>query len=423
MTVSFTPESAKALQTLPSGDGRFDLAVEALEAELPSAETEEWRYSPIGDLALGGYSPQMVSPGPSTGSGLSLDAGASAIVEIENGWVTRIELSPEAQSAGLSIDVQDWSDGSVDLADSSSLDQIHAAYTPGCLLVSAPAGAQINGPVRIANRHSGGGIAAFPHMRIEVGANAELSVIERQTSADGPGLTASLVELSVASAGRLNHWTVQAVADEHWHLARHVSSVSDQASLTSGIAAFGGAYARLRTDADLAGRGASGELLAVYFGDKEQIHDFRTFQHHSAKDTQSDLVFKGTLDDKSGSIYTGMVRIHPGGAGSNANQTNRNIKLSEDAWAWSVPNLEIENSDVRCSHASTVSPVDADQRFYLHARGVPPVEADKLITAGFFDEVIQRFPEELRAEISGHVAAKLENKAAQTSQTVSAVAS
>ncbi len=412
ITVSFTPESAKALQTLPGGDGRFDLATKALQAELPSAETEEWRYSPIGDLTLGDYSPQLVSPDRSTEPGSSLDGGASAVVEIENGWVTRIEIAPDAESAGLRIEVQDWSDRSGDLADSNSLDLLHAAYTPGCLVISAAGGAQISGPVLIATNHGGEGIAAFPHMRIEVGDNAELSVVERQTSAEGLGLTVSLVELSVASAGRLNHWTMQAVADEHWHLARNVSSVGDQASLTSGIAAFGGAYARLRTDADLAGRGATGELLAVYFGDKEQIHDFRTFQHHSAKDTQSDLVFKGTLDDKSGSIYTGMVRIHPNGAGSNANQTNRNIKLSDDAWAWSVPNLEIENSDVRCSHASTVSPVDADQRFYLHARGVPPVEADKLITAGFFDEVIQRFPEELRAEISGHVVAKLEKKVA-----------
>ncbi len=84
------------------------------------------------------------------------------------------------------------------------------------------------------------------------------------------------------------------------------------------------------------------------------------------------------------------------------------MKLSEDAWAWSVPNLEIHNNDVRCSHASTVSPVDVDQRFYLHARGVPPMEADRLIVAGFFDEVITRLPNDaVQADVRALIAEKL----------------
>ncbi len=117
-----------------------------------------------------------------------------------------------------------------------------------------------------------------------------------------------------------------------------------------------------------------------------------------------------------------MIHIHPDGAGSNAFQTNRNIKLSPDAWAWSVPNLEIENNDVRCSHASTVSPVDADQQFYLQARGVPPVAADRLIVAGFFDEVIERLPAaDLRHEVRRLVAAKLDGRGAVDASDAGAV--
>jgi Fe-S cluster assembly protein SufD len=104
-------------------------------------------------------------------------------------------------------------------------------------------------------------------------------------------------------------------------------------------------------------------------------------------------------------VYTGLIHIGKQASGVTAFQTNRNVKLSDGAWAHSDPNLEIENNDVRCSHASTVGPVDEDQAFYLESRGIRPALAERLIVMGFFDEVLERLPvpgavEILRAEIS-----------------------
>jgi len=115
-------------------------------------------------------------------------------------------------------------------------------------------------------------------------------------------------------------------------------------------------------------------------------------QDHVAPATTSDLLFKGAVRDNAKSVYSGLIRVRKEAAGTNAFQTNRNLKLSEGAWADSVPNLEIENNDVRCSHASAVGPIDAEQRFYLESRGVPPETADRLIVLGFFDEVLDRLP-------------------------------
>ena len=120
--------------------------------------------------------------------------------------------------------------------------------------------------------------------------------------------------------------------------------------------------------------------------------DFRTFQRHEAPDTTSNLLFTGALAGAARSVYTGLIRVEAAARGTNAFQTNRNLKLSDDAWAESVPNLEIENNDVRCSHASTVAPVDPDQRFYLESRGVPPAEAERLLAMGFFGEVLDAVP-------------------------------
>jgi Fe-S cluster assembly protein SufD len=155
---------------------------------------------------------------------------------------------------------------------------------------------------------------------------------------------------------------------------------------------FGGDYARLRTDCRMVGRGATGELDAVYFGEGEQTLDFRTFQDHVAPDCTSNLLFKGAVGGRSRSVYTGMIRVGKEARGTNAFQTNRNVKLSDGAWAESVPNLVIENNDVRCSHASAVGPIDEEQRFYLESRGVRTDEAERLIVSGFFDEVLGRAP-------------------------------
>ena len=139
------------------------------------------------------------------------------------------------------------------------------------------------------------------------------------------------------------------------------------------------------------------------------MHDFRTIQSHVAPRSQSNLLFKGAVKDTAHSVYTGLIRIGPDAKGSTAFQTNRNLTLSEGAWAESVPNLDILTNDVRCSHASTVGPVDPEQRFYLESRGVPPEVAERLIVLGFFDEVLEQLPlPTLAAQLRARVAAKLD---------------
>jgi Fe-S cluster assembly protein SufD len=167
----------------------------------------------------------------------------------------------------------------------------------------------------------------------------------------------------------------------------------------------------VRTEAQIAGRGASTKQLALYFADGEQMHDFRTIQDHVAANGTSDLLFKGAVQDDSLSVYTGLIRIGPDARGSVAFQTNRNLTLGPGSWAESVPNLDIKNNDVRCSHASAVGPIDEEQRFYIESRGVPPEVAERLIVLGFFDEVLDQLPAPaLTAGLRRQVAAKFDRE-------------
>ena len=123
------------------------------------------------------------------------------------------------------------------------------------------------------------------------------------------------------------------------------------ATLRSSAVALGGYYARLRSESLLDAEGGESDLTAVYFGDGNQMLDFRTLQDHVAPRTRSDLLFKGAVEDHAQSVYSGLIRIRPGAQSARAYQTNRNLVLTEGAEAMSVPNLEIEADDVQCSHA------------------------------------------------------------------------
>lgn len=381
-------------------------AVGALaELELPDVSQEEWRYSRIAQLrperftlvdadrpeASGGHR----VPVQAATALAELGALAGAVV-VHNGVVVTTELDADLAAAGVVLRVAGDDDqallgAAVDRAP-DAFAVLNDAFAATPVVLSVPRGTTVERPFAVIDVTDADGVIAFPRLSVVAGENSELSVIEISLSADVESLVAPLTDISVGAAARVRHSTLQDVGRRVWRIATLLAAVQQDATLRSSSAALGGDYARQRTDCRLVGRGAHGDLSSVYFGDGEQMLDLRTFQEHRAPDTSSNLLFKGAVADRSHSVYTGLIRIAPEARGTNAFQTNRNLKLSDDAWAESVPNLEIENNDVHCSHASTVGPVDEDQRFYLESRGVPTAVADRLIVGGFFDEVLDDLP-------------------------------
>ena len=399
---TFTPDLARSLDGPEWLRARRERAAEAASAiDAPTSELEEWRYSRIGDLRLDRYRPvdPSTAPGavPVPAAALVTSLGELAgVVVVHNGRVVDVQLGDEAVDAGVHFGpATDDTDGVLGASDIEPTDLFAAyndAFSADPVLLRVPRGRSIEHPFAVVSYIDADGGVVFPRLSIVAGEDSEFGVIEASLSADVEALVVPVTEVSVAGAARVRHSGLQDLGPRVWQLGSLIGDVGQSATFSSGVAALGGSYARLRLDCHLSGRGATGNLAAVYFGDGEQMLDLRTFQEHRAADTTSNLLFKGAVADRSHSVYTGLIRIHPEGRGTNAFQTNRNLKLSDDAWAESVPNLEIENNDVHCSHASTVGPVDEDQRFYLESRGVPRTAADRLIVAGFFDEVLDALP-------------------------------
>lgn len=397
MSPVFSPAAAGALGGPQWLIDRRVAAAEAFESTpRPDVSAEEWRYSRIGELELDAFAPATEfgdAPMP------RLDVEPAALVRCVNGRVMYADVDQELIDQGVHIGpLAEDENGEVRLgsvADEAGdyFTLLNDAFMDWPLLIDVPRGVVIDRPIVVTHHAAGDGGAAFPRLVVRVGENAQADVMDLHTSeADDHILMCPVVELDVDAAGRLGYLKVQEQGANTWQFGSVLARAEKDATISAATAAFGGAYARTRADTRLVGRGAHGDLMAIYFGEGDQTLDFRTYQDHVAADTTSNLLYKGVVAGESRSIYTGLIRVRPDARGTNAFQTNRNLKLSDDAWAESVPNLEIENNDVKCSHASTVSPVDEEQRFYLEARGVPTEEAERLIVAGFLGEVLANIP-------------------------------
>ena len=375
-------------------------------AGLPTEAEEVWRYSRIEDLDLDAYQPpdrsgdgkEPAVPGE-VQPVLDAVGDRAALLVLRNGRPVHAEVDPALAERGLvvgSLADSPAGDGLLGAAASRSdaFTELSTAFLVDGALVDVPRGVTAEKPVVVVHwvDAAADGSSVFPRTIVRAGEASEVTVLDYLASSDVSLLAGPVVELVADAAAFLRYCNVQELGPRVWQVGYQASRVGRAATLESSTVALGGDYARVRTDSKLVGDGGTSHLLAVYFGDGGQMHDFRTMQDHDAPRTTSDLLFKGAVTDQAHSVYSGLIRIARGAAGTKAFQTNRNLVLAEGARADSVPNLEIDENDVRCSHASAVGPVDPEQRYYLEARGIPTDVADRLIVLGFFDEVVTRTP-------------------------------
>ncbi|HXR22525.1 MAG TPA: Fe-S cluster assembly protein SufD [Acidimicrobiales bacterium] len=372
-------------------------------SELPREAEEIWRYSRIEELDLSRYAPcpqgsdVAIDELPDELQALVGTAGPRATVIVShNGGEGRV-LNPQDSLQVVGFGDAPFGEGTppapVLLGPVPDIwTAMNGAFVRAPWRVTVAPGAVVEEPLVVVHWLDKDGCAVFPRLEVEVGDNASVRVVEIVASADVDVLSVPMAHLYLRPGARLGFGHVQLLGGRAWQLGNQVSRVGRDATLRSMTVALGGQYARERTDSVLEGSGGDSELLAAFFGAGDQMHDLRTVQHHAAPHTRSDLVFKGAVANKSHSVYSGLIRVEKGAKGTNAFQTNRNLVLSEGAQADSVPTLEIEDNDVRCSHASTVGPIDESQLFYLESRGVPPHAAERLIALGFMEDVLERFP-------------------------------
>jgi Fe-S cluster assembly protein SufD len=415
-----------ALSELPTAPGYVEeIRREALERfetlPIPSQETEEWRYTDLSDLELS-FRPHA----PGHGRGVPSVEGERAGIQLQhNSSVAMTTSNQDLEQRGVIFcDLDEAAAKHEELVaphlhrlvrtDRTKFSALHGAFRTGGTFLYVPPGATVELPLQTLTYLDEENGAVFPHTLIVAGDDSEVTFIDRFAGPDlGRGLSVAVAEIVVGRAARVRYTSIQEWGDGVTHLGVQRAEVNRDAEFRSLAIGFGASLARAEAEALLAEPGASSEMLGVYFADGTQHFDHRSEQDHAATNCTSDLLYKGALRDHSRGVYSGWVHVRPGAQKTNAMQTNRNIILSESAFARSIPNLEIEADDVRCGHAASVGPVEEEQLFYLMSRGIPRVEAERLIVFGFFNEVLDRITlDEVRQSAATAIEAELDRGAA-----------
>jgi Fe-S cluster assembly protein SufD len=287
---------------------------------------------------------------------------------------------------------------------------LHAALLSDGVLVYVPKGLEVEAPLEAFHSLEPGG-STFPHTTIVVGENASLTFVDRFASEDASeeSMCSSVVEVEARRGATVNYISLQEWGRNTHHFQTQRFTGYRDSTVRSLAVNLGSKFARAQVESVLKGEGSFSEMLGLYFADGDQHFAQRTLQSHEGQNATSDLLYKGALKDASRSEYSGLIKVLKGAQGTDAYQANRNLVLSDHAMARSIPQLEIEANEVRCTHGATVSPVEEEHLFYLMSRGIDRVTAQKLVVFGFFGEVLDRIRvDTVREQLSDAITAKVE---------------
>jgi Fe-S cluster assembly protein SufD len=269
---------------------------------------------------------------------------------------------------------------------------LHEAWVASGTFVYVPKGIEVELPIEIFHWLHDENAAVFPHTLLIADELAKVTVIEHFRSAhpDRAGFACGVNDLVVGRGAKLNYVCTQNWNEKALAIQINSTSVACEASALSLNVNLGGAYSRFESLSRLAGEGARSDMLSVSVAENSQEFDTRTLQDHLSPHTTSDLLYKNALNDRARNTFGGLIRVEPHAHFTDAYQTVRNLLLSDDAEANSMPGLEILADNVKCSHGATSGQLSENEMFYLLSRGIPAPVAKQLLVSGFLNEVVDR---------------------------------
>lgn len=392
------------------------------EIPWPTGTEETWRRTKLTGFKLEDYIPLTGAAAPTAlpdevAKSLSEVESVGNLAFVDAGLALR-ELDEALERRGViftSLDdavrrypelVQKYFN-SVVAIDENKFSALHYALWNSGTFVYVPRNVIIERPLQAVIGQHGGKHAGLHHTIVVTEEGAAVTVVEDFVGADG-GMTNSVVELAPGRNSQVHYLHLQNLAETAWNFSTQRMQLTRDSLLRHFIGSWGSRLTKAWINMELNGEGANGELLGLYFPGGRQHLDHHTNQLHKAPHTTSDLLIKGALKDRARSVYQGYIKVYPGAQKTNAYQANRNLMLSKQARADSIPGLEIEADDVRCTHGATAGQIPDEYIFYLMARGIDRTNAERMIVQGFFEEVLNRIPVEgVRNKLEVEIARKL----------------
>ena len=386
-------------------------AYEAMD--FPAESDEEWRRTDVRSIVFNGIRPYAESAGPrDLPSAIEdvvqgEDTLAGRFVQQDSG-VVRTELREDLRAKGVILMdlhtaarehpqlVEKYLSNAVKPDEWKYIALNAAMWSGGCFLY-VPKGVVIDAPIHLSFDVSEDGLAVFPHTIVVAERETEVTFIDEVTSPDGVAkrFVSGAVEIYAGDGAKLSYYSINRWGNNVYNFNTVRARLGRDSQFLCMAAGIGSKLTKMRIDTEMPESGAEAKLLGLTFGDGDQHFDYNTLQNHFGKHTISDLQFKSAMTDSSSIVWYGITRINPTAGGSEANQTSRNMLLSEHAKAAPIPILEIEAWDVtKCSHGATAGPVDENELFYLESRAIPKDVAEHMLVEGFFADVVDRISDE-----------------------------
>src|SRR4051794_8327253 len=399
----------------------------ALSLPLPAFKGETgWEFTPLGSsFSLDAFPPAVGGPVPALTVDppahvlpvpegaielLQVDAATGDGVAIEDGPVVlpldvAVAQHPELVEPylGTVVPLDENADAFV---------AANEANWKGGAFVWVPRGVRVDVPVLLTSVNAVEGVALHRRTLIVLEEGAEAEVWEQHLSAgpDSASLLNTVVEIVVGQNAKLRYVNAQDLNEKSYVFGNQRASVDRDGVLEWAALGFGGKTGRVRMVTTLSGPNAEARVTGAYAPHARQHVDYDTYQEHAAPGCTSNLAFRGILNDRSSSVWRGMIKVDPGAQQTDGFQDCRNLLLTKRAHADAIPGLEILANDVRCTHAAAIAQIDDDQLFYLRSRGLDNETARRLIIEGFLSELVERFGSDslLRSAVSDAIERRLE---------------
>jgi Fe-S cluster assembly protein SufD len=388
---------------------------------MPKRTDEGWRFSNYGALTLDGFRlPEPVALADAHHTALNI-TGAGTLALANHRVLVREAVSAElAQQGVIFASLQDALLQHGELVRAHLLTQpsklgsekfaaLHEAFLEDGAFIYVPKNVEVALPIGVFHYAAGAGTALFPHTLVVAEENAKVIVADffRSANAGEKQFICGGNDLFAGHGAQLTYIAMQDWSREALSLQFNATVARRDARVLSLNLHAGARQARHESFSQLQAPGAHSEMLALTIAHGTQEFDQRTLQIHQAPNTSSNLLYKNALLDTAKTIFSGLIVVDPDAQKTDAYQSNRNLMLSDDAEAHSLPGLEIQANDVRCTHGATSARIPAEQEFYLQSRGIRKAQADELLVFGFFEEVLGKIEnQELHDRLSEIIRAK-----------------
>lgn len=386
----------------------------------PTRKDETWRFSNVKGLDLDHY---VVAPESTADVSAEVQSrafeGAAGQMIFLNDRLVAIDLFDAAlREQGVVFTTLDealvtWGDllqahfmSQPARLGSQKFAALHKAMVKAGTFLHVPKGVEIRRPFQVFHFVQGVNAAVFPHTLIIADPASRITLIDHFISLEPftPGFACGVNDLIVKDQAQLTYISIQEWSREFTSIQINSTVAGRDAAATNLSLNAGGRYSRLESVSRLQGQGGRSDMLAVTVARNAQEFDQRTYQDHLKPNTTSDLLYKNALFDEARTIFSGLIKVEPGAHRTDAYQKVRNLLLSDEAEANSLPGLEILADDVRCTHGATSGQIEEEELFYLKSRGIPERAAKALIVRGFLNEVMDRLPDEpLRTYLHGRI--------------------